>query len=203
MVLGYFIMVLGFNVVLMGENTYAPAMDAVAIGRFNVGAGSDTWTATEPIFEIGIGTSNGARANAMTVLKSGNVGIGTTTPSEILHVVGNVKIQGQAYSPSQSSSAATPLTFDADGGNVMSWSTGAQTNLVVNLNNMKDGASYTLALRGSGVGSTTLNCFSGNGTGGLTSSFMPANADRVATASIYTILRVGAYCYISWSTGWP
>ncbi len=65
----------------MGQYTDAHALASVAIGRYNVGAGSTgSWTATEPIFEIGIGADASNKANAMTVLKNGNVGIGTTNP---------------------------------------------------------------------------------------------------------------------------
>jgi len=84
----------GVGSTAMGEFTRAQAFVSVAIGRYNVGGGTpDSWVATDPLFEIGIGTS-GARANALTVLKNGNVGIDTTTPSEKLEVNGNAKIGG-------------------------------------------------------------------------------------------------------------
>ena len=84
----------GVGSTAMGEFTRAQALASVAIGRYNVGGGtSNSWVATDPLFEIGIGTS-AARANALTVLKNGNVGIDTTTPSEKLEVNGNAKIGG-------------------------------------------------------------------------------------------------------------
>ncbi|HDH99206.1 MAG TPA: hypothetical protein ENF68_00790, partial [bacterium] len=59
----------GVGSTAMGEFTRAQAFVSVAIGRYNVGGGTpDSWVATDPLFEIGIGTS-GARANALTVLK--------------------------------------------------------------------------------------------------------------------------------------
>jgi hypothetical protein len=71
----------------MGYHTVANGHSSTAIGRYNVGSGSATsWVASDPLFEIGIGSSSSARANAMTVLKNGNVGIGATPPDYRLHV---------------------------------------------------------------------------------------------------------------------
>ncbi|MFN0205903.1 MAG: tail fiber domain-containing protein [Planctomycetota bacterium] len=72
-----------------GEGTKAESYSCTALGRFNVGGGNaNTIIASDPIFEIGIGTGNGTRNNAMTVLKNGNVGIATTTPGFTLEVNG-------------------------------------------------------------------------------------------------------------------
>ena len=79
----------------LGQNTKAQAYSSFAIGKYNVGSGSaDSWVDTDPLFEIGIGASSGSKANAMTVLKSGKVGIGTASPTEILDVVGNIAVSG-------------------------------------------------------------------------------------------------------------
>ncbi|MFZ1368838.1 MAG: hypothetical protein WAR78_00565, partial [Ferruginibacter sp.] len=58
----------------MGFLTNAKSDHSLAIGKYN-----DT-TATNRLFEIGNGTANNARSNAMTVLVNGNVGIGTSAP---------------------------------------------------------------------------------------------------------------------------
>ncbi|NLG06644.1 MAG: site-specific integrase, partial [Candidatus Pacebacteria bacterium] len=71
----------------MGYGTTAQAYASTVLGRFNVVSGDGTtWTATDPIFAIGIGADASNRANAMTVLKSGNVGIGTTNPTTLLQL---------------------------------------------------------------------------------------------------------------------
>lgn len=80
-----------------GDNAKSESYASVAFGKFNVGGYSSTgnveWIATDPIFEIGIGTSNSNRDNAVTVLKNGNTGIGDATPDEKLVVAdGNIKI---------------------------------------------------------------------------------------------------------------
>jgi len=66
----------------MGFNTIAKSDFSFVAGKFN-----DT-TNTNRIFEIGNGTANNARSNAVTVLNNGNVGIGTTAPQKQLDVVG-------------------------------------------------------------------------------------------------------------------
>ncbi len=70
-----------------GFSTTAESYASVALGRYNVGGGSDwVWFASDPIFEIGIGASSTSKANAVTVLKNGRVGIGTATPGALLDV---------------------------------------------------------------------------------------------------------------------
>ncbi|WP_104736404.1 tail fiber domain-containing protein [Hanstruepera ponticola] len=71
-----------------GYGTRSESVGAFSIGLFNVGApGNPTvHVGTDPIFEVGNGLSNTSRSNALTILKNGNVGIGTTTPSYPLHV---------------------------------------------------------------------------------------------------------------------
>ncbi len=75
--------------VAMGINTVASSYAGFSIGRYNVGAGNATsWLATDPLFEIGNGTSSVAKNNAFTVLKNGRVGIGTSSPGAGLHLKG-------------------------------------------------------------------------------------------------------------------
>lgn len=55
-----------------GAGTKAESLESFVIGRYNIGGGTaDSWVATDPLFEIGIGTVDEARANALTVLKNG------------------------------------------------------------------------------------------------------------------------------------
>ena len=72
----------------IGVSTTAPAYDELVVGQWNVTGGETpgSWVTTDPLFVIGNGTGSGAKSNAMTVLKNGNVGIGTTTPLSILDV---------------------------------------------------------------------------------------------------------------------
>jgi len=81
----------------MGTDTTAQAFASLVIGRFNIISGTtDSWVSTDPLFVIGNGTGPGAGdlSNALTVLKSGNVGIGTENPSELLDVAGHIAASG-------------------------------------------------------------------------------------------------------------
>ena len=58
----------------MGNSTEAFSYESVVMGQFNVGGGSYTigWLATDPIFEIGNGTSSSALSDALVVYKNGS-----------------------------------------------------------------------------------------------------------------------------------
>jgi hypothetical protein len=75
----------------MGYGTTAKSYGSLAFGQYNVGLGesSSAWNATDPVMEIGNGSSPSARTNAMTILKSGNVGLGSTTPAFRLQLSSN------------------------------------------------------------------------------------------------------------------
>jgi ribosomal protein S6E (S10) len=99
-----------------GFQTIAGAKSSVAIGQYNIGAGSgSSWVETDPVFEIGIGISDTEKANALTVLKNGNVGIGPANPSAKLEVGGQVKITG--------GSPATGKVLTSDASGLASWQT--------------------------------------------------------------------------------
>lgn len=95
---GYFAEAQAIYSVALGNAVRAQSFASMAVGRYNVGGGSATsWLSGDPIFEIGIGTGPSSRANAMTVRKNGNVGIGTTVPLDRLHVNGRVRFQTVEY----------------------------------------------------------------------------------------------------------
>ena len=66
--------------VAMGNQTKSRSANSLVIGSFN-----DT-TNTNRLFEVGNGTGDNARANALTVLANGNTGFGTSFPKARLHV---------------------------------------------------------------------------------------------------------------------
>jgi len=93
--MGYGTTASGQNSTAMGQNTTAEAYNSLAIGRYNVGGGvGGSWLVSDPLFEVGIGTGPGTndRANALTVLKNGKIGLGTATPDEVLHVEGTIEV---------------------------------------------------------------------------------------------------------------
>ena len=70
-----------------GRGTLAESSYSSVFGLFNVGGGDPfSSIATDPLFEIGNGSSNILRKNAFTVLKNGKVGIGRATPTSLLEV---------------------------------------------------------------------------------------------------------------------
>jgi hypothetical protein len=72
--LGSYTTASGDNAISMGGGTIAKSTSSLVAGQYN-----DT-TATNRLFEIGDGTFDNARHNALTVLTNGNTGIGTATP---------------------------------------------------------------------------------------------------------------------------
>lgn len=71
-----------------GFYTHAKTYGGFSIGRYNVGAegNSTAWTTTDPLFEVGNGTSNTNRNNAFTIRKDGRVGINDATPDYLFDI---------------------------------------------------------------------------------------------------------------------
>lgn len=67
----------------MGNGTAAQAFASLVIGQFNELAGDQSnWNSTDPLFVAGNGSSSGARSNALTLWKNGNLTIaGSLTQS--------------------------------------------------------------------------------------------------------------------------
>ena len=81
-----------------GFYTVGSGMGSAVFGTFNdidVPADSSGINAANRLFQIGNGTGiSGNRSNALTVLQSGNIGIGTTTPSTKLDISGGANVSG-------------------------------------------------------------------------------------------------------------
>jgi hypothetical protein len=95
----------------IGNAVVSKSRGSVALGSFNDNSDSPSPTsqaASDRIFQIGNGNSSG-RSNALTVLRNGNTGIGTTNPTAKLEVNGNVKITDGTQG------ANKVLTSDANG----------------------------------------------------------------------------------------
>ncbi len=85
--MGYKTIASGNYGLAMGYYTDASGYVSTALGRYNLGNGNAAnWIATDPLFEIGNGTSINNRSNALTVLKNGKVGVGEHQPTGYLEV---------------------------------------------------------------------------------------------------------------------
>lgn len=91
--MGYFSSATGDYSTAIGDEVTAQAYASVVVGSKNLISGNKTsWVATDPVFVVGNG--NGSQSNALTVLKNGKVGIGTTAPNATLEVQGTAQITG-------------------------------------------------------------------------------------------------------------
>ena len=143
---------LGWNSTSLGIATTAGAFASLAIGRHNIGNGNvTTWVETDPLFEIGIGINNSNPENAMTVLKNGNVGIGTDSPAANLQVIGTTRL-GSAEEITDGGSFS--LDFDATlrpaengsrslGNSTKRWSVVYAINGTINTSDMRDKENIT------------------------------------------------------------
>jgi hypothetical protein len=144
---GYFAEAQAIYSVAVGNAVQAQSYGSMAVGRYNVGGGDATaWVGTSPLFEIGNGTGPSTRSNAMTVLKSGNVGFGTSYPSATLQVIGTTRL-GSFEEITDGGSFI--LDFDATlcpvtnngrslGNSSKRWNTVYATNGTINTSDAKD-----------------------------------------------------------------
>jgi hypothetical protein len=96
----------------IGQGALAKSYSSIAMGVYNdpiSSSNANTFISTDPLFLIGNGSNSLNRSNALTLLKNGNLGLGTNTPSEKLEVNGQVKITGGTPG------AGKVLTSDAGG----------------------------------------------------------------------------------------
>ena len=87
--------VAGVSGAALGNNNEAPSYGETTIGNFATqytALNAGNVNAADRVFTIGNGTGTGSRSNAMVVLKSGNTGLGTSTPNSTLHVDGTIAV---------------------------------------------------------------------------------------------------------------
>lgn len=80
-----------------GFSVQARALGGTSFGIYNDITDTpspSTAAAADRIFQIGNGGTNLTRTNALTILRNGNAGIGTTTPANKLSVIGNSDFSG-------------------------------------------------------------------------------------------------------------
>jgi trimeric autotransporter adhesin len=144
----------GVNSAAFGEWNYASSKGQFSIGTngLSLGGSATTWVATDPLFTIGNGSSSGSRSNAMTVLKNGNVGIGTTSPNTQLDITGAFSQRGMA-APAVSVAGEGRIYFDSTANKFkVSENNGAYADLVNG-----GGGSSTVSGIGAATGTNTID----------------------------------------------
>jgi hypothetical protein len=100
----------------LGYYTKSKSPAGFVAGAFNDSTNAASAFSFNPlnrIFQIGNGTDDNARSNAMTVLQNGNVGIGILMPNQRLEVAGNLTVQnGKGIIRSNDGSQQKKLTAD-------------------------------------------------------------------------------------------
>lgn len=89
----------GSNATTFGSYNVVQSYSSFVIGQYNLTPGNyntTSWVATDPLFVIGNGAHIDARANALTVLKNGNIGIGVSSPNDKLSINGNLRMNNNA-----------------------------------------------------------------------------------------------------------
>ena len=118
------------------------------------------------------------------ILNSGNVGIGTTSPSAKLGVA------GQYFSTKNALTDGATIAIDWDDGNVQSVTLGG--NRTITFSNQKSGAVYTLMITQDGTGSRTLTWpATAKWPGGVT----PTLTTTVSALDIFTFVSDGTNGY--------
>ena len=86
----------------MGSNTIAKAYAGLSMGSYNDDSDNPTiaLSPTDRIFQIGNGSSSSVRSNAITVLRSGNTGVGVLDPAYRLDLAGRLRIRSGGTSGS-------------------------------------------------------------------------------------------------------
>ncbi|MBI4647563.1 MAG: tail fiber domain-containing protein [Bacteroidia bacterium] len=167
----------------MGYYTTAQPYASLAIGRYNIISGTyNSWVATDPLFIIGNGSGDAARSNAMTVLKNGNVGIGTTTPNCLLHVNA---ASGDIFRLQDNGTTRMKMI---DNGKIMIGGNSTPSNTIDVDGNMSIGSYYGSSAPSNGL------IVSGNvgiGTASPSSKFVVANGESNFYSGTYSDPAVG------------
>ena len=144
----------GVSSLALGSSNLASGNYSTALGLFNepiVLAGT-TLKEVSPILTVGNGSSNNLRSNAMTILKNGNVGIGTDTPNGLLAVDGAIVIGSTApANPSAGSIRYLGSNFQGfDGTSWNEFSTSDNQTLSIQNNELSISGGNTVTLSSSG-----------------------------------------------------
>jgi len=107
----------GLHSTAFGFHTTAPSYSSFAIGHYNrnpITYSATSWILSDPLFVIGNGVDALKTSNALTVLKNGNVGIGTSTPTERMDIIGLLKLSKALGGSNENNSPGLIFVSDDD-----------------------------------------------------------------------------------------
>jgi hypothetical protein len=135
---------------------------------------------------------NGSALVTSTVFDNGtNVGVGTGSPRASLEVNGTII--------SRAPSAAGSSTIDFSTGNLQYTASSCGAFI---FNNLKDGGSYSFAVKGATSATCSFTMYSDVATTALTVHMPPDHDATIASKhTMYTILVMGTDAYVSWVPG--
>jgi len=128
--------------IAMGAFTRAISGYEMVVGRYNTiytPTNNTGWNSNDRLFVIGNGTGHTARSDAMSVLKNGNVGINTSSPTQKLDVDGNARIRQIA------TGSGSALSVDANG---VLLKTGSDKRLKENISPLENSLQKVRKLQG-------------------------------------------------------
>ncbi len=112
----------------LGAYTNAPSFAELAVGTFNTSytpSSPTSFVATDRLFVVGNGQSKSNTSDALTILKNGNTGIGTSAPQSTLHIDGSFRLENGTEA------AGRLLTSDTDGNATWTDPEGEPENIIV------------------------------------------------------------------------
>lgn len=120
--LGFLTQAKGDASTAIGSNTIAKGYGSTVVGLYNdsiLTTNETNPSPNTPLFMVGNGDNNATRSNAITVLKNGNTGIGTSAPGTRLHIAAGNSGYASGYFPGAvlEGNTNTYLNFLAPAGN--------------------------------------------------------------------------------------
>ena len=187
----------GRTSIAIGNEVKAPSLGEVVLGSYNAlyTPVSDFYAApTDRIFSIGNGSFETGRSNALTILKNGNVGIGTTVPGSKLTVVHNSSTASPTLVLQESETDYARLQY-SNLASTRNWQTAAFSDV-----NNHANSKYNIFYFNGSTGTDILS-ISGNGNAVLTGTLTQLSDMRLKrnispiTTAMQQLQQIGGYHY--------
>lgn len=122
--IGYNTITTGNSSSAFGNRTVARSFSSTSLGRYNdsiAGSSKSDWIATDPLFIVGNGLSDGDRRNAFVVYKNGNTDInGFTRLGEQVENAPKIKMKELSLSSSPDANGQSPINHGLNSSKIIS-----------------------------------------------------------------------------------